>query len=424
MDGERDRLRRRPQPRPVRGRERQTHAVPGRDRLRDAVELEHDALAAARLERLRVFVAVPMREVQDAAGDQQRAAIDRDVAEPRGELRNGPVALELELHARVPEQLDALVERGRGEAERTAVVRALVHGALAVGAVRAPDSAVDAAEQVRAELEPRCGGVGLVAESAFAEPHAALADRGRRPGALGHPAAGPLHLSGGRRHGLLHPDAEGGLVHDPGVLALEPLVPPAQALLEEADRRSGLDLVRERVRPRADQALRGRFESGQEPQNRLGVAVRPAADRVDGATDRAEVLADRALLPVVVTPLVAEPLVLVRLDAVDPLEPGIAPARARDLRVGGDCVEREQRRPPREHLERQHSAAAVVHVVRVTVVRGAEADHGLQLRRAAGRHLEPVEAAPGDPEHPDGARAPGLLRDPSEHLHRVLLLLG
>ena len=39
------------------------------------------------------------------------------------------------------------------------------------------------------------------------------------------------------------------------------------------------------------------------------------------------------------------------------------------------------------------------------------------------RHLEAVEAAPGDPEHPDAARAPGLLRDPAEHLHRVLLLL-
>ena len=162
---------------------------------------------------------------------------------------------------------------------------------------------------------------------------------------------------------------------------------------------------------------------GHEPQDRLGVPVGPAADRVDGALDRAEVLADGALLPVVVAALVAKPLVLVRLHAVDALEPCLAPPRPRDLRVRRDRVEGEHRGSPREHLERQHRAAAVVHVVRVAVVRRAEADHRLQLRRAAGRHLEPVEAAPGDAEHAGRARAPGLLPDPAEHLHRVLLLL-
>ena len=98
-------------------------------------------------------------------------------------------------------------------------------------------------------------------------------------------------------------------------------------------------------------------------------------------------------------------------------------ARPRDLRVRRDRVVGEHRSSPREHLQRQHGAAAVVHVVRVAVVRRAEADHRLQLRRAARRHLEPVEAAPRDAEHAGGARAPGLLPDPAQHLHSVLLLL-
>ena len=247
-------------------------------------------------------------------------------------------------------------------------------------------------------------------------------DLRRGPSALGHPAAGPLHVARGRRHGLLHPHAQGRLLRDPRVLALQPLVPPAQALLEEADRGTGLDLVRERVRPRPDQPLRGCLQSGQEPQHRLGVAVRPAADGVNGAPDRAEVLAHRALFPVLVAALVAKPLVLVGLDAVDPLEPGVAPPVPGHLRVGGDRVEGQHRRSPREHLEREHRAPAVVHVIGVAVVCRAERDHRLELRRRVRRHLEPVEPAPGDPEHPHRPGAPGLLGDPAEHLERVLLL--
>ena len=72
-----------------------------------AVELErHARSGCAGLERLRVLVAVAVGEVEHAARDEQRGAVGRHVAQPRGELRHRPVALELELHARVAEQLD------------------------------------------------------------------------------------------------------------------------------------------------------------------------------------------------------------------------------------------------------------------------------------------------------------------------------
>ncbi len=71
----------------------------------------------------------------------------------------------------------------------------------------------------------------------------------------------------------------------------------------------------------------------------------------------------------------------------------------------------------------QQAAAHVVGVVGVAVVGRAERDDRLQGRRVEGRDLERVEAAPGDPHHPDRTRAPGLGGDPGDDLERVVLLL-
>ena len=86
-------------------------------------------------------------------------------------------------------------------------------------------------------------------------------------------------------------------------------------------------------------------------------------------------------------------------------------------------AQREHRRRPLEHVDREHAAADVVDVVRVAVVARAHRDHGLQGRRPARRHLQPVEAAPGDADHATRSAAPGLLGEPGDHLERVVLLL-
>ena len=79
--------------------------------------------------------------------------------------------------------------------------------------------------------------------------------------ARGNPRRGPLRLrhpaprrlvvvrGGGQR--LLHPGAQDRLVHDAGRFALQPMIPPAQALLQEADRRPGLRHMRDKRAPMA-----------------------------------------------------------------------------------------------------------------------------------------------------------------------------
>ena len=120
-----------------------------------------------------------------------------------------------------------------------------------------------------------------------------VAGVGRGPARLGHPAARPLPVVRRGRRVLLHPGPEHRLVHDPGVDPLEPVVPPPQRLLEEADLRPGHRVVRERVRPRPDQALARARQAGQQARDGVGVAVGPAADGVHRHLDRGVVLAHR-----------------------------------------------------------------------------------------------------------------------------------
>jgi hypothetical protein len=62
-------------------------------------------------------------------------------------------------------------------------------------------------------------------------------------------------------------------------------------------------------------------------------------------------------------------------------------------------------------------------IVRVAVVGRADGDDGLEGGRSARRNLQSIEPAPGDSHHPDDAAAPGLRRQPRDHLHAIVLLL-
>jgi hypothetical protein len=68
----------------------------------------------------------------------------------------------------------------------------------------------------------------------------------------------------------------------------------------------------------------------------------------------------------------------------------------------------------------KQAAAHVMDVVGVAVVGEADGHRRLERRRCELRDLQPVESAPGNADHSDRARAPGLARDPVDHLHPVV----
>ena len=242
-----------------------------------------------------------------------------------------------------------------------------------------------------------------------------------RPARLPHPAARPLLVRRRRRDAVLHPDAQHGLVHDAVVGAAQPVVPPAHQLLEEPDRRAGLAEVRVLVRPRAHEALARHVERGQQAEDRIRVAVGPSAGREHRDVDRAVVLADRTVAPVVVAVLVAQPLGEPQPAVAQPLVPHLPPPLADHVRVGRAGVVGEHRRRPRQ-VVRQQAAAHVVHVVGVPVVGERHRRDRAEARGAPGGDLQRVEPAPRDAHHPRAAVAPRLGREPGEHLLGVAQL--
>src|SRR5262249_50661242 len=64
-----------------------------------------------------------------------------------------------------------------------------------------------------------------------------------------------------------------------------------------------------------------------------------------------------------------------------------------------------------------------MHIVGVPVVGRADGYDCLECRGTARRNLKSIETTPGDSHHPDHATAPGLRRQPRDHLHAIVLLL-
>ena len=89
---------------------------------------------------------------------------------------------------------------------------------------------------------------------------------------------------------------------------------------------------------------------------------------------------------------------------------------------GGGVGDGEGRRAPGQ-LVGQDRAAHEMDIVGITVIGRTERDDGLQRRWPAGRDLKPVEAAPGNANHPDGTRTPGLSRQPVDDRQAVILFL-
>src|ERR1700752_4351787 len=107
---------------------------------------------------------------------------------------------------------------------------------------------------------------------------------------------------------ILQPQAQRRIVVDAVLFAFEPAVPPAHAFLQEADGRPGNAALRIEMAPGTGDALDVRaLQILDQAGDRGRVAVGPAADGEDGASELAVVLAHRAVLPEGVAPLVLQP---------------------------------------------------------------------------------------------------------------------
>src|SRR5699024_9905996 len=150
------------------------------------------------------------------------------------------------------------------------------------------------------------------------------------------------------------------------------------------------------------------------------VFVEQTADGQHGDLDGVGCLAHRGVFPVVVTPLVAEPVLDVHRGFVDAPLPVFLPAVTHDRGVLGASVVSPHRRGPGQHLVSDDGSAVVVDVVGVAVVGGADGDDGGEFRWLQCGKLQTVESAPRLADDTDFAVAPVLRRDPLKYLQSVV----
>src|SRR5215831_18632703 len=153
-------------------------------------------------------------------------------------------------------------------------------------------------------------------------------------------------MTGGRLDAFRHPRAQHGLIHHAGIDALEPIIPPPQHLLQEADLRAWTRKMRIAVRPRPDETLARYAQSLEQAWNCILVGIGPTADGVHGALDRGVILADRSVLPITITSLVLQPSFEEQRHVRQALQPRRPPAIADKNRVGRQAHRAEQERAP------------------------------------------------------------------------------
>src|SRR6266568_7113832 len=187
-----------------------------------------------------------------------------------------------------------------------------------------------------------------------------------------------------RFHAFRHPGAQDGFIHHASIDTLQPIVPPTQHFLQEADLRAGTCKMRIPMCPRPDETLARHRQSLEKAWNCILIAIGPATDGVHRALDRLVILAYRSMLPIGITSLVLQPKLEEQRYALQALQPHRPPAIADKHWVGREAHCAEKERGPLKS-GRQKRAAHVVRIVGVAIVARADGYDRLECRRTARR---------------------------------------
>src|SRR5262249_37494625 len=163
------------------------------------------------------------------------------------------------------------------------------------------------------------------------------------------------------RDAFLHPDPQHRLGHNARIGALQPVIPPAERLLQESDGRTRHAVVRIKMGPGSDEALARGAEASQEPGNRVAVGIGPTADGIHSTRYGAVVFADSAVLPEIAARGMFEPHLGKKYRVFETVAPHSTPALADQLGIRWVGVVTHQHRAPRQVFV-QRTTAHVMHV--------------------------------------------------------------
>ncbi len=379
-------------------------------------------IALAGFQRLWMLVAFAMRQVEEPVADPRRGAVGGHVHQPQRHLRHRLVDGDGQCQHRVAHHVQGLGQGGGVEDQAAGIVTPLIAGLVAGMRVGTPLAAMPPDPERRVDLAHTARKIARCGERAIrAKRKRGARDVRRGPGGLGDPVPVTARIMRRRAGVILQEEAQRRLVHDAGIDALQPLVPPAGFFGQPVDGRAGFADMWILVRPRPDDALGRAGQILDQPEHGSAIAVGPAADGVDGDLDIRIILADRAVLPEGVAGLMLQPVLQPQPRISQTRQPHLAPAVADMNGVGRQGVDAEHHRCPGQLLA-QEGATHVVDVVGIAVIGGADRHHRLQRGRLKRGQLQAVEPAPGNADDAHAAIAPRLIRDPGDHVAAVLQL--
>ena len=387
----------------------------------NVVQLNSCLRRSTRFERFGGLVAVAMAQIGNRVGDAGDRTVRMDIAGPDGDKSDRLIAGEREVTCDRADDIDVGLHRRGVEDQRCCVIVRLVARKLRAEPDDAELASIPTGGLRRADTDHAFAG-NIRAQPIPAQVIGPKLCRCGRPSRVADPAAGPVLGE------IVRPDAVEDIgtyrwiVHDTGVLTLQPVVPPAQGLLQEANLRVRNGEMRVLVGPRTDNCPNRRFEAVEQARNGIGIGVIPTANGEHRGFDLGKVLTDRAVVPVVIAVRMPQPFGGEERFCLQALHPDVEPGIADNGRVRRARRVGEHGSAPTEILVDQ-AATLVVDIVGIPIVGGAQGDDRLQRFRPECCDLQSVEAAPGDADHADVAGTPVLCRDPVDDLERVPLFL-
>jgi hypothetical protein len=160
----------------------------------------------------------------------------------------------------------------------------------------------------------------------------------------------------------------------------------------------------------------------QQARQKIAVRIDLPVDGIDRTSDARIIHHHRPVLPEGIVALMRQPLGQDGRRRLQAGEPHVLPAVADDGRVRGSDQHGLELGAPIVIVQRE-SAPHIVRVVRVSIVRGALGNNGLERGRRQRGRLQGIETAPGNAAHPHAAIGPGLASKPGDDFHGVILLL-
>ena len=211
-----------------------------------------------------------MCEIENAITYTRRGPIRKNFAQRGGNQCIGLVAGDLQRHTGCAQHIDVAFERCGIEDRLPAYFLPLVQRLVRPQAIGTPLARSQSCVLWRGY---RCTAIPFPTKPPGRKSEPQRFSAVARPCLLSYPATRFHLIVGIWPRGLFDPRAQHGAVHHSGVLALQPMIPPTQAFLQEADLRTGLCEMRILVSPWANQSLARPFQIVQQPSNRVGISI-------------------------------------------------------------------------------------------------------------------------------------------------------